>query len=190
MKVQTLRFGVLEVGDGEIITLPEGIFGFPDSKRFCLVDSGDDTLILWLQSLDNPSIAFPVLEPKIFKPDYIVSLSAQELRHLNLENVNQSIVFTVLTIPKDVTQLTANLKAPLVINLSAQVGKQVVLQENEYALKYPIFKELKAHLMTIEASNATQARAEAERETVRKPPVTVPINLRQMAPSQQVRILS
>src|ERR1700692_721586 len=149
--MKTGRFGQLTVGDDEMVLIPQGILGFPEYKKFCLVDPGDDTLILWLQSAENPDIAFPVLEPKIFKPDYAVRLSAAELRELKLENINQSAVFGILTIPEDITHMTANLKAPLVINLKAQVAKQVVLQENEYSIKHEMFKELRAHLVTIQS---------------------------------------
>src|SRR5438874_12753585 len=99
-----------------MIRIPNGIMGFPEFTEFCLVDPGDETLILWLQSLENPEIAFPVLEPKVFKTDYTARLSAAELRELKLENINQSAVFSILTIPEDVTQMTANVKAPIVIN--------------------------------------------------------------------------
>lgn len=186
MKVKTVRFGELEVSQEEKITFPEGILGFPELTQYCLVDPGDDTLILWLQSLQNPQIAFPVLEPKIFKNDYIVKLSAQELKQLALANINQSIVFTILTIPKDVTQMTANLKAPIVVNLREQIGRQVVLQENEYTLKHLMFKELKSQLTTIEASKAQQkaANGEAPRKAI-----SIPINLRSMVPSAQVKQL-
>lgn len=183
MKTKTVRFGELEVGSDEIITFPEGILGFPELQRYCLVDPGDDTLILWMQSLDDANVAFPVLEPKIFKNDYIVKLSSQELKQLKLDNINQSIVFTILTIPKDVTQMTANLKAPIVVNLRDQVGRQVVLQENEYTLKHLMFRELKAQLATIEATKVAQENAETRRAT------SLPINLRSMVPSTQVRSL-
>jgi flagellar assembly factor FliW len=149
--IKTGRFGQLTVGDDEIILIPQGILGFPEYKKFCLVDAGDETLILWLQSLENPDIAFPLLEPKVFKTDYAARLSAAELRELKLENVNQSAVFSILTIPEDVSQMTANLKAPLVINLKQHVAKQVVLQENEYSIKHEMFKELRAHLITIQS---------------------------------------
>lgn len=159
MIIKTGRFGQLGVGDDEIIHIPHGILGFPEYKKFCLVDPGDETLIVWLQSLENPEIAFPLLEPKIFKPDYSVRLSAAELRELKLENVNQSAVFGILTIPEDVTRMTANLKAPLVINLKLQLARQVVLQENEYNIKHEMFKELKTHLITIQSQRRT-ARAQ------------------------------
>jgi flagellar assembly factor FliW len=152
--VKTGRFGQLTVSDEEIIEIPGGVLGFPEYKKFALVDAADETLILWLQSLDNPEIAFPVLEPKIFRADYSVRLSAAELRELKLENINKAAVFSILTIPSDVTQMTANLKAPIVINLSAGIAKQVVLQENEYNIKQPMFKELRQHLITIQSQAA------------------------------------
>lgn len=151
MIIKTGRFGQLSVGDDETILIPQGILGFPEYRKFCLVDPGDETLILWLQSMENTDIAFPLLEPKLFKPEYAARLSAAELRELKLENINQSAVFAILTIPEDVTRMTANLKAPLVINLKEQVAKQVVLQENEYNIKHEMFRELRAHLITIGA---------------------------------------
>lgn len=160
MIVQTGRFGQLTVGDDEIIRVPAGLLGFPEFTHFCLVDPGDETLILWLQSTQNPAIAFPVLEPKIFRPDYTARLSATELRELKLENINQSAVFSILTIPEDITQMTANLKAPLVINLKEQLGRQVVLQENEYGIKQVMFRELRQHLITLQSQRQHRARSE------------------------------
>lgn len=183
MTFETGRFGLLTVGDDEIIHIPQGILGFPDSTRFCLVDSGDETLILWLQSLDRAEIAFPMLEPKIFKPDYSARLSAAELRELKLENINQSAVFNVLTIGEDVTLMTANTKAPLVINLKHQIGKQVVLQENDYNIKHPMFKELRAHLITIQA----QRSRDVARPTVE--PAAMAIAIRNIPPSLTVKSL-
>lgn len=159
MIIKTGRFGQLNVSEEEIISIPAGILGFPEHTKFCLVDPGDDVLIIWLQSLDNPELAFPILEPKIFKLDYTARLSAAELRELKLDNINQSAVFSILTIGEDITQMTANLKAPLVINLREKIAKQVVLQENEYNIKHAMFKELRAHLMTISSNRAAIGEA-------------------------------
>jgi flagellar assembly factor FliW len=180
--IKTGRFGQLTVGNDETILVPQGILGFPEYKKYCLVDPGDDTLILWLQSLENPEIAFPLLEPKIFKPDYAARLSAAELRELKLENVNQSAVFGILTIPNDITQMTANLKAPLVINLKEQIAKQVVLQENEYNIKHEMFKDLRAHLITIR-SQSRPAQAES------KEGVAGTVAIRNIPPSLTVKSL-
>ncbi len=184
MIVKTGRFGQLSMSDEDIITFPEGILGFPEFKKYCLIDSGDETLILWLQSVENPDIAFAVLEPKIFKLDYAARLSAAELRELKLENINQSAVFSILTIPSDdLTQMTANLKAPIVINLKERVARQVVLQENEYSVKHLMFKELRAHLMTI-ASTQGNAAARTVAQQV------APVAIRDIPPSLTVKSLS
>jgi flagellar assembly factor FliW len=177
--VKTGRFEQLTIDDRDVITIPTGVLGFPEYTRFCLVDPGDETLILWLQSLDNPEIAFPLLEPKVFKSDYSVRLSAAELRELKLENVNQSAVFSILTIPADVTQMTANLKAPIVINLRENIAKQVVLQENEYSIKNLMFKELRAHLITIQS----QAKGPAQEHRVSS------VSIKDIPPSLTVRSL-
>jgi flagellar assembly factor FliW len=184
--VKTGRFGQLTVGDDERILIPQGILGFPEYTEYCLVDPGDETLILWLQALKNPDISFPVLEPKIFKPDYSARLSASELRELKLENINQSAVFSILTIPDDVTQLTSNLKAPLVINLKEQLAKQVILQENEYGIKHPMFKELRAHLITISSQKSTQAHREVG---TGGEPAIIPIAIKNIPPSLTVKSL-
>jgi len=186
MMIQTGRFGQLTISEKDLIEIPQGILGFPELKKYCLVDPADDTLILWLQSLDNPSVAFPVLEPKIFRPEYSVKLSAAELRELKLENVNQSAVFAILTIPGDATQMTANLKAPLVINLKAQTARQVVLQENEYSVKHLMFKELKAHLVTLASQVRSAQSASIDLEEDR---VSVPVMVHTLPPSGSVRAL-
>lgn len=161
MIIQTGRFGEIQVSEDEIIHIPQGLLGFPEQTKFCLVDPGDEVLIVWLQSVSDANFAVPLLEPKIFKLDYTVRLSALELRDLKLENINQSAVFSVLTIGDDIAQMTANLKAPLVLNLRENLAKQVVLQENEYSIKYPMFKELRAHLMTIASSRRETTPDEA-----------------------------
>lgn len=183
MIIKTGRFGQLSVGDDEMIQIPNGIMGFPEFTKYCLVDPGDGTLILWLQSLENPEIVFPILEPRIFKSDYTVRLSGTELRELKLQNVNQSAVFAILTIPEDVTQMTANLKAPLVINLQEQIARQVILQENEYSIKQLMFKELRAHLVSIEV----QKKSAQPVEKVEEMCLGVPVAIKNLSPSLTVK---
>ena len=177
--IETGRFGKIEIGDADRIHFPQGLLGLSEYKDYCLIDPGDDTLIVWLQSLDQPAICFPLLEPKIFRPDYSVQLSAAELRELKLDGLGQTAVFSILTIPPDVTQMTANLKAPVVINLKAQVAKQVVLQENIYSVRHLMFKELRQHLITIAAQ---QRKKEATG-------LVSPVAIRTIPPSLTIRSL-
>ncbi len=192
MDIMSRRFGALAVQDGEKILFSQGLLGFSDLKEFVLVDPGDDTLILWLQSLSKPEICLPVLEPRVFKPDYLVRLSAVERKDLGLERMNDAAVLCVLTIPTEIYQMTANLKAPLVINLRQGTGRQVVLQENEYLLKHPMFTELRAHLLTIQSA----AKSIATSGTTTRRPSTEkalssggPIPLSALPACKQVRAL-
>lgn len=159
MKVNTSRFGAVSVADTDIVEFPDGLLGFEGLKRFFIVDPADDTLILWLQSMDSPDVAFPVLEPKLFKADYKVRLSANELRALRIDSAanKDTLVYCILTIPSDVTTMTANLKAPVVVNTSAQLARQVVLQENEYSVKFSMYRELLGVMMS--AASASQVAA-------------------------------
>lgn len=135
---------MVEVAETDIVEFPDGLLGFENLKRFFLVDPADETLILWLQSVDSSDVAFPILEPKLFKGDYKVRLSANELRFLKINSTSNkdTLVYCILTIPEDITAMTANLKAPLVINTASQLARQVVLQENEYSVKFSMYKEL------------------------------------------------
>ncbi len=181
MIIKTGSFGSLEITEQDIITFPLGIHGFPEEKEFCLIDPADDTLILWLQSVRKPELAFAVLEPKIFKSDYTVRLSGAELRELKLENLNNTSVLSILTLPADLQGMSANLKAPLVINLTQKLGRQVVLQENDYNLKHPMFHELRAHLVTMQTQRAREDAAAA--------PIHSVVHIQDLTPSASVRSL-
>jgi flagellar assembly factor FliW len=147
LKVNTTRFGEIEVEEKDLFHLKEGILGFENLKDFFFVDPGDQTLILWLQSKEEGGIAFPVIEPKIFNPDYTLRLLPIELESLNLKDMNEASVFCILTIPRQVSEMSANLKAPLVINNSTKVGRQIVLQDSKLEMRFPVYTELKKYIV-------------------------------------------
>lgn len=161
MKIETSRFGALEVDKKDILFFQEGLLGFENLKKYFVVDPGDKTLILWLQSVDDAKIAFPILEPKIFKLDYVVRLLPIELKSLELENLSHASVYSVLTISSDVAQMSANLKAPIVINNQTKVARQVVLQDNKLEVRYPMYKELKTYILGNASDDSVRTRVEA-----------------------------
>ena len=156
VKVETERFSELEVGKQDIIQFKAGLFGesFERLRKFVIVDPGDRTFILWLQSVENPKIAFPILEPKIFCPNYVAKLLPFELQSLELESVSEASIYTILTIPKDVTKMSANLKAPIVINGKNCQGRQVVLQDAQLTSDFPMYKEFKTYVSTHSSDDA------------------------------------
>lgn len=159
MKVKTTRFGDWEINDQtDIIYFAEGILGFEKLHKFVIIDPGDKTLIVWLQSLDNPSVAFPMIEPAFFNLDYKVNLLEHDLQALELENLLGTQIYTILTIPQDVTLMSANMKAPVVINTELKKGRQVVLQDNKPSVRFEMYKELKKYLVAYESDDSRRTR--------------------------------
>ena len=147
MKITTTRFGELEVDKKDIIEFTEGLLGFENLKKFFIVDPGDQTLILWLQSTDDAGTAFPIIEPKIFQPNYMVKLLPVELNSLALENLQNASVYTVLTIPQNVTEMSANLKAPVIINNKTKMARQIVLQDSKLEVRFKMYMDLKKYIV-------------------------------------------
>ncbi len=160
MKIKTSRFGELNVNDNDILTFKDGILGFEKLTRFFIVDPGDSTLILWLQSLDDGTTAFPILEPKIFEPAYIAKLLPSDLNALQLENLDNAKIYSILTIPKTVTEMSANLKAPIVINRTNKVAKQIVLQNSKLPVKFEMYKELKKYIVSYTSDDSRRTTVE------------------------------
>ena len=158
MKVNTTRFGELTVEKSDIITFKEGLLGFEKHKSFFVVDPGDSTLILWLQSTEDGSIAFPIIEPKIFKPDYKAHLLPSDMRGVEIENLSEARIYSILTIPSTIQEMSANLKAPIVINNQKQIAKQIVLQDSKLSVKYEMYKELKSYIVSYASDDSKRTR--------------------------------
>lgn len=161
MKVNTTRFGELQVNKEDVINFSEGLLGFENLKQFFVVDPGDSTLILWLQSIEDESIAFPIIEPKIFKPDYVAKLLPADMNSVKLESVNEAKIYSILTIPSDITQMSANLKAPIVINNTQNIARQIVLQDNKLSVKYEMYKELKSYIVAYASDDSRRTNVDA-----------------------------
>ncbi|MCB9806292.1 flagellar assembly protein FliW, partial [Candidatus Nomurabacteria bacterium] len=124
MRIQTSRFGAVELTEEDILTFPEGLLGFIGLREFVLLDDPNDEIFAWLQSCENPGIAFPILEPELFAGSYKVDLSRLDLLVIEASKDDNLRYFTIVTIPEDPTQMTANLKAPVVINVNSRKARQ------------------------------------------------------------------
>jgi flagellar assembly factor FliW len=147
MLIQTSRFGPVTLQNEDVIEFPEGILGFNDLRKFVLLDDPNDEIFAWLQSCEIPQIAFPVLEPELFSTSYQVGLTKHDLESLELKKSEKTRAFSIITIPEDPTQMTANLKAPIVINIQRRIARQIVLQDNNLAIREPIFAKLQSRLV-------------------------------------------
>ncbi|MEK7825853.1 MAG: flagellar assembly protein FliW [Nitrospirota bacterium] len=142
MKIDTTRFGEIDVLKDKLIEFPNGILGFPELKRYAFLENNSDLPFGWLQAVDDKDMAFVVMDPLPFKPDYRLSIKEKEIADIDIRDESELCVLVILTIPsRDSQGITANLQGPLVINLTNRKGKQVVLPDSGYTCKYPIFQE-------------------------------------------------
>lgn len=136
MKIESPRFGTLEIEPSKVIDFPHGLPGFEDCRRFTLFHpEGEDPKYFILQSLDDAALAFFIADPARFGFSYEISLSDDEMKTLELSDPAGMAVAVILTKPDDEGPLTANLNAPLVLNLAARRGIQHVFAELKYAVR-------------------------------------------------------
>lgn len=147
MVIHTSRFGAVSISSDDVLHFPEGILGFNELRRFVLLDDPSDELFAWLQSCEDPNVAFPLLEPELFSSNYSIQLTKHDLEALELQDITGARVFAIITVPADPTQMTANLKAPIVINIGRRLARQVVLQDNGLAIREPIFSRLQQRVV-------------------------------------------
>lgn len=143
VRVKTTRFDEIDVTDDEVVELPAGLIGFPELKRFVLLDHDTDSPFKWLQSLDDGAIAFVLINPLLFKPNYTVEVSEAEVTDLGLESEEDAVISVIITMPSNPENMTANLKAPLVFNLKNRKGRQVILNNSDYTTRHNIMDEVK-----------------------------------------------
>jgi len=129
---------MVEIDDRRIMEFPKGMVGFPNCQRFALIQTNDEGVFFWLQSLDRPELAFVVCDPRTFVPDYRVPVKLEELELIGLESPEDAQVLVIVNKVDDV--LTGNLQGPLVVNAQNLVGKQLVLSDKRYTTRHPFMQ--------------------------------------------------
>ncbi len=142
MKLETVRFGLIEIEEDRIFDFVLPIIGFDKLRRFVILDPNKETLFKWLQSVEDPSLAFPIISVSALDIDYTIDLADSVVESLNITDVENLLVMNITSIPQDNPKgTTINLLAPLVFNISNQKAAQVVLSGSGYEISYPMFKE-------------------------------------------------
>lgn len=142
MVITTKVFGEIEIDDAKIITFDGGIIGFPDLKKFTLLyDSEKSGGIKWLQSLDEPAFAMPVMDPLAVKETYNPVVEDELLKPLGELDPEEILVLVTVTVPKDLTKMSVNLQAPLVLNAENKKGCQIIVdnESGEFPVKFMIY---------------------------------------------------
>jgi flagellar assembly factor FliW len=143
MLVTSDRFGALDISEDRVLHFPDGLLGFASSDRFALIDSADGGPYYWLQSVDDPSLAFLSVVPFAFFPDYQLDLSPDDEVAMGLTSPTDALVLCLLTVLRaddqvTVNQITANLLGPIVVNSATRVGRQIILADSGYPVRAPL----------------------------------------------------
>lgn len=141
MIIDTAKFGEIEIEESRIFDFVMPIIGFNELKKFTIIDTSKDTLFKWLQSIEDPSLAFPIISVASFDYDYNIDLSDAVVKTLDIKNPESLLVMNITSIPQDNPRgTTINLLAPLIFNLDNLTAGQIVLSGSGYDISYPMFK--------------------------------------------------
>lgn len=146
MLVKTRFFGEVDLPDEKIIDFERGLIGLPQYKKFTILYDceKEESNISWLQSVDEPSLALPVIKPWIVKEDYNPVVEDELIKHIGELTEENLVVLLTMTVPPELENMSVNLKAPIVINADTRKGAQVAAENKDYEVKYKIYDVLKA----------------------------------------------
>lgn len=144
MQIKTTRFGNIDVKDESIIRMDEPMIGFERCTSYVLLQDRPDTAFKWMQSVDDPNVAFLVINPNDFFPDYEVELSDEQADSLELTDPSESVMFTTVTINREESSATTNLVGPIIMNLRTMKASQIVLQDDSYTTRHAICEVVKS----------------------------------------------
>ena len=142
MKVNTRVFGEVDIEESKIIHFPGGIIGFPELTEFALIHDSEKQSVCavrWLQSLQEPAFAMPVVDPLAIKPNYNPVVEDELLKPIGELNPDSVLVLVTMTVPKDLTKMTVNLQAPIVVNADEKKACQIIVDTDKYPVRFPIY---------------------------------------------------
>lgn len=144
MNLSTQRFGDISIPDGKIITMPKPVLGFEHLKRYCIVERDDCEPFLWYQSIDDPGVAFMIVNPLVFCADYRIEVNPRELDELKIGDVREVETYAIVTVPVNPADISINLQGPLIINTRTRLAKQLVLVNSSYRVRHLLSEFLDA----------------------------------------------
>jgi len=142
MKFDTTRFGQIDVRSEDILIFPDGPLGFPDCTRFTFIDEERAAPFRMLQSLDNPALAFVVVDPLMARPDFQFDVTLDDLKLIKADSTDHLLVYVIVTMNRNIHEVTINLQGPLVINPAQKLGHQFVLIDTEYTTREKLLQNL------------------------------------------------
>ncbi len=144
LKVNTSRFGEIEVDENNVVHFANGIPAFEGENEFVILPYDQESPYYFMQSLKTPDLAFLLTIPFLFFPDYTFEIDDETIKELEIKNQENVVYYSMITIPNgSIRYMTANLLAPVVLNTDNMCAKQVVLEKSNYTTKHRLFPESK-----------------------------------------------
>lgn len=166
MKIQSKFFGEIEIEENKIITLIDGMLGFDKLTKYILIPHGQDNMFKWLQSTQDPTVCFLVVEPVSFMFNYSLEISDDVVDRIKIRTPEDVIIYSIVVTPEDPAKISANLCGPIVINAVNRMGSQVISSNPEHQVKHYIIDELKkntARLVTNFAAMVNSGKNTADK---------------------------
>jgi flagellar assembly factor FliW len=139
--IESTRFGKVEIDESIVLDFEAGMIGFPEHRRYAILKQRDDSVFMWLHSVDDGGLAFPIVLPWVFHWDYEVKLSDEDMAAIGVERADQISIYCVVSVGADVRKATINLFSPLVVNNDDRRARQVINTAEGYATRDPLFPD-------------------------------------------------
>ncbi|SHO48744.1 flagellar assembly protein FliW [Anaerocolumna xylanovorans] len=146
MFIKTKYFGEIDLEEDKIIEFPQGVMGFEEYIKYTIlydIEEGEKPMISWLQCVEEPGLAIPVMNPLYVKADYNPTIEDALLTPLGEISDENALVLVTITVPEDKTKVTVNLKAPFIINSDTRKGCQIIVENNDYPVRYNIYEVIR-----------------------------------------------
>ena len=144
MKLATRHFGEINVDSDNIIKFKNGIPGFEKAREFVILDSEDgESPFKWLQSVDMTELALAIINPFVVRKDYDFEIYDEAVSELEITDERDILVYSIVVVPEDISKMTINLKAPIIINSKSKLGGQIILDTDKYSVRHYILDEIR-----------------------------------------------
>lgn len=142
MEINTIRFGTIDVQKDKVLSFPKGILGYSNDKQYILFPHAEGSPFFWLQSVDDGSLAFVVMNPRLVKNDYSIKIEETAMETLQANDTTELDVMCIVTIPPNRPKdMTINLLGPIIINTHKRRALQIVCPDENYSHRYPILEK-------------------------------------------------
>ena len=138
MKIETRKFGTIDIDEDSVIHFPRGLIGFESCHRFALIKNEDFDPFCWLISLGEEELSLPILNPNLVNPNFETALCKNLMDHRFIRNGFNNIC-CVVNVDRNMGRFTINLKSPIFLNLEERMGKQFILDSDELMVDQPVW---------------------------------------------------